>query len=70
MEQNQILTPIKGPNSVANLQEMTHYNPNLDLVNEINFTKFSFMPSFRSQDIERKPNDAGMTERARERMGE
>ena len=30
---NQILTSIKGRNSVANLQKMTLYNPNLDLVN-------------------------------------
>ena len=29
---NEILTSIKGHNSVANLQKMTLYNPNLDLV--------------------------------------
>ena len=28
---NEILTSIKGHNSVANLQKMTLYNPNLDL---------------------------------------
>ena len=30
---NEILTSIKGHNSVANLQNMTLYNPNLDLIN-------------------------------------
>ena len=29
---NEILTSIKGRNSVANLQKMTRYNPNLELV--------------------------------------
>ena len=60
---NQILTPIKGRNSVANLQKMTH--PNIDLVNEKMFTKFGFnlSISIRSQEIERKPNCDGMTER-------
>ena len=34
IEQNQnILTSIKGHNSVINLWKLTHYNPNLDLVN-------------------------------------
>ena len=38
---NQILTSIKGRNSVANLQkEMTLYNPNLDLVKANVYTKF------------------------------
>ena len=32
---NEILTSIKGHNSVANLQKMTPYNPNLDLGNEM-----------------------------------
>ena len=30
---NEILTSTKGHNSVANLQKMKLYNPNLDLVN-------------------------------------
>ena len=40
---NEILTPIKGHNSVENLQKMLLYNPNLDLVNANvyrNFVKF------------------------------
>ena len=37
---NEILTSIKGHNSVANLQEMTLYNPNLDLINVNVHTKF------------------------------
>ena len=32
---NEILSPIKGHNSVANLQKMTLYNPNLDLANAL-----------------------------------
>ena len=62
---NQIRTPIKGRNYVANLQKMTH--PNLDLVNEKVCTKFGFnlSISIRSREIERKPNCDGMTERKR-----
>ena len=33
LSRNEILTSIKGHNSVANLLKMTLYNPNLDLVN-------------------------------------
>ena len=43
---------IKGRNSVANLQKMTLYNPNLDLVNDHVYTKFDHILSIRSQDIE------------------
>ena len=35
---NKILTSIKGQNSVANLQKMTLFNPNLDLINVIVYT--------------------------------
>ena len=59
---NQILTPIKECNSVANLQKMTHYNPNLDLVNDNVYTKFGLIPFIHPQDIERKPKYAGMRE--------
>ena len=37
---NTILTSIKGRNSVANLQNMTIYNTNVDLVNDNVYTKF------------------------------
>ena len=37
---NKILTSIKGHNSVANLQKMTLYNPNLDLISVNLYTKF------------------------------
>ena len=37
---NEILTSIKGRNSVANLRKMTLYNPNLDLINVNVYTKF------------------------------
>ena len=53
---NEILTPIKGHNSVANLQKMTLYNPNLDLVNANVYTNFGKILSIGSQDIERKRN--------------
>ena len=53
---NEILTPIKGHNSVANLQNMTLYNPNLDLINANVYTNFGYILSIGSQDIERKRN--------------
>ena len=53
---NEILTSIKGRNSVVNLQKMTLYNPNLDLINVNVFTKFGLILSIGSQDIERKRN--------------
>ena len=57
--------PIKGGNSVANLQKVTHYNPNIDFVYENVYTKFCLILSIRSQDIERKSNYSGMTENDR-----
>ena len=47
-----IIGAIKDRNSVANLQKMTLYNPNLDLVNDNVYTKFGHILSIRSQDIE------------------
>ena len=40
IEQNQILTSIKGRNSVVYLRKMTHYNPNVYPVNDNVYTKF------------------------------
>ena len=41
IEGNEILTSIKGHNSVANLQKkMMLFNPNLDLVNTNVYTNF------------------------------
>ena len=56
IEYKQILTSIKGHNSVANLQKTNIYNINEDLVNDSVFTKFGLISSIRSQDIEQKPN--------------
>ena len=53
---NEILTSIKGHNSVANLRKITLYNPNLDLINVNVYTKFGLILSIGSQDIERKRN--------------
>ena len=53
---NEILTSIKGHNSVKILQKMTGNNPKLDLVNVDVHTKFGQILSMRSQDIERKRN--------------
>ena len=53
---NEILTSIKGRNSVKILQKMTSNNPNLDLVNVDGHTKFGQILSIGSQDIERKQN--------------
>ena len=55
LSKNQILTSIKGRNSVANLQKTKIYNNNLDLVNDNVFTKFGLILSIQSQDIEQKP---------------
>ena len=52
---NQILTPIKGRNTVSNLGKMTLYNPNIDVVSNIGYTKLLNL-SIRSQDMEQKPN--------------
>ena len=51
---NEILTPIKGRNSVKILRKMTGNNPKLDLVNVDVHTKFGLILSIHSQDIERK----------------
>ena len=56
LSKNQILTSIKGRNSVANLRKAIIYNINVDLVNDNVFTKFGLILSIRSQDIEPKTN--------------
>ena len=53
---NEILTSIKGRNSVKILQKMTGNNPKLDLVNVDVHTKYGQILSIGSQDIERKRN--------------
>ena len=53
---NEILTSIKGRNSVKILQKMTGNNPKLDLVNVDMHTKFGQILSIHSQDVERKRN--------------
>ena len=51
---NEILTSIKGCNSVVNLRNLRLYNPNLDLINVNVYTKFGLILSIGSQDIGRK----------------
>ena len=53
---NEILTSIKGRNSVQILRKMTGKNPKLDFFNVDVHTKFGRILSIRSQDIERKQN--------------
>ena len=53
---NEILTSIKGRNSVKTLQKMTGNDPKLDLVNVVVHTKFGRILSNRPQDIEQKQN--------------
>ena len=48
----QILTSIKGRNSVANLQKTKIYNFNVDLVNDNVYTKFGLNLSISFEDIE------------------
>ena len=45
---NEILTSIKGCNSAPNLQKMTFYNSNLDLINCNVYTKFGSILSIGS----------------------
>ena len=54
-QEEQILTSIKGRNSVANLRKTKIYNTNVDLVNDNVYTKFGLSLSIRSQDIAQKP---------------
>ena len=56
LSKNQILTSIKGRNSVANLGKTKINNTNLDLVADNVYTNFGLILSIRSQDIEQKPN--------------
>ena len=56
LSKNQILTSIKGRNSVANLRKTKIYNTNLGLVTDNVYTNFGLILSIRSQDIEQKPN--------------
>ena len=53
---NEILTPIKGRNSVKILRNITGNNPKLDLLNVDGHTKFGQILSIGSQDIELKRN--------------
>ena len=56
LSKNQILTSIKGRNSVANLRKTMIYITNVDLVNNNVYTKFGLNRSIRFQDIEQKLN--------------
>ena len=47
---------IAQPSYVANLRNLTLYNPNLDIINVNVYTKFGLILSIGSQDIERKRN--------------
>ena len=55
LSKNQILSSIKGRNSVANLRKTKIYNINVDIVNN-NVFKSLVILSIRSQDIEQNPN--------------
>ena len=53
---NQILTSIKGRNSLANLRKTTIYYTKVDLVNDNVYTKFGLNRFISFQDIEQKLN--------------
>ena len=55
LSKKQILTSIKGRNSLANLRKTKIYNTNLDLVTDNVYTKVGLILSICSQDIEQKP---------------
>ena len=52
----QILTSIKGRNSVANLRKTMNYNTKVDLVDDNVYTKFGLNQSIQFQDTEQKLN--------------
>ena len=52
LSKNQIMTSIKGRNSVSNLRKTKINNNNVDLVNDNVFTKFGLILSIHYQDIE------------------
>ena len=54
LSKNQFLISIKDSVSIANLRKMTIYNTNLDLVHDNVYTKFGWILSIHSQDIEQK----------------
>ena len=56
LSKTQILTTIKGRNSVANLRKTMIYSNKVDLVNDNVYTKFGLNRSIRYQDIEQKLN--------------
>ena len=56
LSNKQIVTSIKGRNSVANLRKTAIYNTKVDLVDDNVFTKFGLNRSIRFQDIEQKLN--------------
>ena len=56
LSKNQILTSIKGRNSVANVRKTMIYITNVDLVNDYVYTKLSLNRSILFQDIEQKLN--------------
>ena len=56
LKKKQILTSIKGLNSVAKLRKTKIYNTYVDIVNDNVYTKFCLNLSIRPQDIEQKPN--------------
>ena len=56
LSKKQILTSIKGRNSLTNLQKTTIYNTKVDLVNDNVYTKFDLNRSISFQDIEQKLN--------------
>ena len=56
LSKNQILTSIKGRNSLANLRKTAIYNTKVDLVDDNVFTKFGLNRSILFKDIEQKLN--------------
>ena len=56
LSKNQILTSIKGRNSVVNLQKTMIYISNVDLINDYVYTNFGLNQSICLQDIEQKLN--------------
>ena len=52
LSKNQFLISIKGRVSIASLRKMIIYNTNLDLAHDNVYTKYGWILSIHSQDIE------------------
>ena len=64
----EILTSVKGHNSITNVRKLMCNNPNLDLVSFNAYAKIGKILSICSEDIEQKQNYDQQNDRQTDRM--